>query len=268
MSTNFAIIGGDLRMIKLAKMLAQEGKQINTYGLEKAEELKEVENIIFCEKIDKAFQEAKIVIGPIPFSKDGLVINSPFSQNSITVQEFIKPIKKDQIIIAGSMAPEVYELAKDSSDQMVDIMKREELAILNAISTAEGAIELMLQNTNQIIHGSHVLILGFGRIAKVLAKKLQGLSVNVTCAARKKEDLAWIKAYGYHVTNINELGENLQKYDIIVNTVPHLLLTQEKLQYIKQECLLMDVSSKPGGMDQEEVKRRNLKFIWGLALPR
>lgn len=38
MSTNFAIIGGDLRIIKLVKMLAEEGNKIYTFGLEKAEE--------------------------------------------------------------------------------------------------------------------------------------------------------------------------------------------------------------------------------------
>lgn len=268
MSTNFAIIGGDLRMIKLSKMLAKEGNQIYTYGLEKAEELKEVENIIFCEKLKQAIEKAKIVIGPIPFSKEKEVLNSPFHENIITVQDFINPIQKEQIVIAGSIAPKVHELAKKNQITIIDIMEREELAILNAISTAEGAIELMMQNTKQILHGSQILILGFGRIAKVLAKKLQGLSVNVTCAARKKEDLAWMKAYGYYATNINELGENLQNYDSIVNTVPHLVLTKEKLQYINQECMLMDLASKPGGFDQEEVKRRNLKFIWGLALPR
>ena len=50
MSTSFSIIGGDLRTIKLAKMLANEGNKIYTYGLEKAEELKDNSNIIFTEK--------------------------------------------------------------------------------------------------------------------------------------------------------------------------------------------------------------------------
>ena len=45
MSTNFTVIGGDLRIIKLAKMLAEDGNQVYTYGVEKAEELKENENI-------------------------------------------------------------------------------------------------------------------------------------------------------------------------------------------------------------------------------
>lgn len=101
-----------------------------------------------------------------------------------------------KILIAGSILPDVYTMANDEYIEIIDIMKREELAVLNTISTAEGTIEIAISNTNKILHGSNVLILGFGRIGKVLARKLAGLAVKVTCAARKEADLAWIKAYG------------------------------------------------------------------------
>jgi len=204
MSTNFAIIGGDLRIIKLAKMLAKDGNKIYIYGLEKAEELKEIENIIFCDKLSKAVKETEIVIGPIPFSSNGKEINSPFSEKEISVREFMHSINA-KVLIAGSITPQVYDMANDEYIEIIDIMKREELAVLNTISTAEGTIEIAIANTNKIIHGSKVLILGFGRIGKVLARKLAGLSAKVTCAARKDEDLAWIKAYGHMEANINNL---------------------------------------------------------------
>ena len=40
----FAIIGGDLRIIKLAEMLAKDAHEVYTYGLEKAKELKDIQN--------------------------------------------------------------------------------------------------------------------------------------------------------------------------------------------------------------------------------
>lgn len=266
MGTNFAIIGGDLRIIKLAKMLAEEGHKVYTYGLEKAEELKGIENILFCEKLNRAIQDTEIVIGPIPFSSNGKDINTPFSDNTISIRELMHVINA-KILIAGSITPEIYDLANDEYIEIIDIMKREELAVLNTISTAEGAIEIAISNTNKIIHGSNVLILGFGRIGKVLARKMAGLSAIVTCAARKDEDLAWIKAYGHHATNINTLGENLSQYDIILNTVPHLILTPERLQYVRDDCLLIDLASNPGGIDKKTAKDRGLKLVWALALP-
>jgi len=266
MSTNFAIIGGDLRIIKLAQMLAEEGNLIYTYGLEKAEELKNIKNIIFCEKLNQAIQDTEIIIGPIPFSSNGKDINAPFSKETISIRELMHRINA-KTLIAGSILPETYDLANDEYVEIVDIMKREELAVLNTIATAEGAIEIAISNTNKIIHGSKVLILGFGRIGKVLARKMAALAAKVTCAARKDEDFAWIKTYGHEAVNINTLGENLSQYDIIVNTVPHLVLTPERLQYVSGDCLLIDLASNPGGIDKKVAKDRDLKLIWALALP-
>lgn len=262
----FAIIGGDLRIIKLAIMLARDQNEIFVYGLEKAEELKNNTNIKYCESIKKAIQEVEIVIGPIPFSSNGKTINMPFSDKEVTIREMMHVINA-KVLIAGGITPEVYEMANDEYIEIIDIMKREELAVLNTIATAEGTIQIAIESTNKIIHGSEVLILGFGRIGKVLARKLAGLSAKVTCAARKDEDLAWIQAYGHKATNINTIGENLRQYDIIINTVPHIILNEERLKYVKNDCLLIDLASNPGGIDKKAVKDNQLKFVWALSLP-
>ena len=266
MIKEFAVVGGDLRTIKLAKILAKEGNMVYTYGLEKAEELKENKNIIFCEKLIEAVKKVQVVIGPIPFSSDGININMPFSEGKLSVREFMHNLNA-KILIAGTIAPNVYELANDEYIEIVDIMKREELAVLNTIATAEGAIEIAIANTNKILHGSNVLVLGFGRIGKVLARKLAGLATKVTCAARKEEDLAWIKAYGHKATNINLIGKNLSEFDVIINTVPQMILTAEKMEYVKPECLLIDLASNPGGIDKKAAKEKGLQLVWALALP-
>lgn len=266
MKYKIAIIGGDLRTVKLAIMLANDENEVYVYGLEKSEDLKKCNKIIQCESIKKAIENVEIVIGPVPFSSNGVTLNTPFSDKEITIREMMHVINA-KVLIAGGISPEVYEMANDEYIEIVDIMKREELAVLNTIATAEGTIQLAIEHTNKILHGSEVLILGFGRIGKVLARKLSGLAVKVTCAARKDEDLAWIQAYGHNSININNLGENLRKYDIIINTVPHIILSEEKLQYIKKDCLLIDLASNPGGIDKKSVKEKNIKFVWALSLP-
>ena len=75
MGTNFTIVGGDLRIVKLAQMLAKDGNKIFAYGLENAEELKGVQNIQLCEKLTEAVKNSDIIIGPIPFSSNGKEIN-------------------------------------------------------------------------------------------------------------------------------------------------------------------------------------------------
>ena len=265
----FAVIGGDLRTVKLVQRHVEDENVVYTFGLEKADELKKLENVFFCSKLEDSIQNAEIIIGPIPFSSNEKEINMPFSDEKVTIKDLMHNAN-GRILIAGAIPKKVYEIQNEEDEEcyeIVDIMKREELAILNTISTAEGTIQLMISNTNKNIHGSYVLILGFGRVAKILAYKLQGLSAKVTCAARKEDALAWIKSYGYQDININNLKSELTNYDIIINTVPNLILTKEKLKYVREDCLIIDLASNPGGVDNEAAKERGIKSIWALALP-
>lgn len=266
MDNNFLVIGGDSRIVKLVNMLANKSV-IYTYGLEKAEEIENNVNIIKCNRIDEEIvHKNNVIIGPTPFSKDGISIYAPYSENIINIKDTLKKCKEKHLI-AGSIKDDLQKVADENSVQITDLIKNEKLAILNSISTAEGAIEVAMKETDTIIHGSNILILGFGRIGKVLAKKLQGLSANVTCAARKQEDLAWINAYGYNSININTMEKELEQFDIIFNTVPHLILTKEKIRYLSKRCVLIELASRPGGIDSKEAEKYKIKVVEALALP-
>lgn len=266
MDNNFLVIGGDSRIVKLVNMLANKSV-IYTYGLEKAEEIENNVNIIKCNRIDEeVVHKNNVIIGPTPFSKDGISIYAPYSENIINIKDTLKKCKEKHLI-AGSIKDDLQKVADENSVQITDLIKNEKLAILNSISTAEGAIEVAMKETDTIIHGSNILILGFGRIGKVLAKKLQGLSANVTCAARKQEDLAWINAYGYNSININTMEKELEQFDIIFNTVPHLILTKEKIRYLSKRCVLIELASRPGGIDSKEAEKYKIKVVEALALP-
>lgn len=262
MINKITIIGGDLRIIKLSEMLVNEGAQVYTYGLENADNIETKK----CKSLEDAINYADIILGPIPFSSNGDVVNSPFSKEKIKVQDLIN-LSKGKILIAGSIKQDIYELAESVGVKVVDIMKREELSVLNAISTAEGAIKIAIEETPKNIHGSNVLVMGFGRIGKVLSHMLNGLGAKVSCEARKNSDLAWIKAYGYDAIPIAELNDNLYKFDIIINTIPYILLDRDALEHVKEDALIIDLASNPGGVDRNAVKEKQIKFVWALSLP-
>ena len=93
------------------------------------------------------------------------------------------------------------------------------------------------------------------------------MGANVFCEARKMEDLAWITTYGYNKIPLKNLSENLSKFDIIFNTIPNIILDAEKLKLIKKSTLIIDLASKPGGVEQEAAKDLGLKMVWALAIP-
>lgn len=262
MIKKISVIGGDLRIVKLIEMLAKDDFEISTYALEKIDEIAMVKK---CDTIQEAVSNADIIIGPIPISSDNVHINTPFSDKTVTLDELALNIKGKKLI-AGNIKPEIYQLDTNKIE-IIDLLNREELAVLNAISTSEGAIQIAMEETIKTIHGSNILLLGFGRIGKILAKMLDGIGANVYCAARKNVDLAWIKAYGYVPIHQNELEKQLSNYDIIMNTVPAMILDDKKLKKVRKDCLIIDLASNPGGVDRVASKKRGIKTIWALSLP-
>ena len=262
MINKISILGGDLRIVKLAEMLVEEGVEVFTYGLENSELLEENKTNTLQETIENS----DIVLGPIPFSSNGKTVNTPFSNNKILVPELLEKLS-GKILIAGSVKQEIYDIASEKNVKVIDILKREELAVLNAVSTAEGTIKIAIEETPKNLHGSNILVLGFGRIGKILSNMLKGLGANVACEARKNSDLAWIKAYGYEPIPISNLKDNLNRFDIIINTIPYIILDKDNLDNVKRDALVIDLASNPGGVDKEAIKERKIKFVWALSLP-
>lgn len=260
-----SVIGGDLRNVKLVESLANDGFNVAILGLEKAEILKSLKNVTFCMSIQEATKN-NVIVSSMPFSSNNMEVNTPLSDHKIAIEELVNNLV-GKILIAGSIKNELIEQLKSKKIKLFDLLDREELAILNAISTSEGAIQIAMENTLHTLHGSEILVLGFGRIGKVLAKMLTAIGAKVTCAARKHSDIAWIKTYGYNPVTFDNLNETLKQYDIIMNTVPKMVLDKDRLIKLKQECLIIDLASKPGGINQEAAENLKLKTIWALALP-
>ena len=124
-----------------------------------------------------------------------------------------------------------------------------------------------MEETQKTVHGTKTLVMGFGRVGKVLAKMLHGIGAEVSCEARKDEDIAWIKAYGYEPIRLEELNDNLGKYDIIINTIPFQILDKERLELLKKDVVIIDLASNPGGVDRKIAREKGLKVIWALSLP-
>lgn len=258
------LLGGDLRLVKLALMLEKEKKQVHIIGLEKAKELENVFNIKIYKDLKQALENADVIISSIPFSRDGLTINMPLSDNKIKIDDLMDLIK-EKTLIAGTVSNDIYEKYRDV--KIIDIMKNEKLAILNTIATAEGAIKEIIQNTQINIHGSKIMILGFGRVGKTLTKKLEGLSAKVTVVSKEDEELAWAEAFGYRNIKLDKIINEIQEYDIIINTIPHIIIDRQILEKVNKNALLLDLASDDGGIDKNTAKEYKLNLITALGIP-
>ena len=236
--SSFYIIEGDKRNINIKKMYEDEGKAL--------------ENFLY----------ANYIIAPTPFSKDGVNVTG----TDIKCEEILQWCE-NKILFSGAIPKAVKEQLDKENIKYYDLMEYDELAILNAIPTAEGAIKIAMEKTDITLCGADILVLGFGRIGKVLSKMLLGIGANVYCEARKTKDLAQIKSMGYNDVDLKDLDNYLSKFDYIFNTVPYMILDKTRLDLVKKDVCIIDLASKPGGVDFEYAKEININASLELALP-
>lgn len=260
----YTVIGGDLRNVKLAEAIHADGNEVNIFGFRNAG----FESTIAENKdLQEAIDDSEIVIGPLPCSNDNETLNAPFHYEKIHMNEVFRIMKKNQLFIAGRISEKAAQLAKAYNVYAIDILEREEMAVLNAIPTAEGAIQIAMEELPVTLNGSRILVLGYGRLGKTLSKMLAGIGAEVYVEARKYSDIAWIKAYGYKPVYITEIKNVIGDMTVIYNTIPCRILDSGMLGLVGKDCLIIDLASKPGGVDFERAKELGIKVIWALSLP-
>ncbi|MGN0612946.1 MAG: dipicolinate synthase subunit DpsA [Porcipelethomonas sp.] len=260
----FLTIGGDLRQVYAARKLSEEYRVYVT-GFDRC--AADTGGAVLISDIRQMPEKADYIILPIPASDDGVCVNSPFCEDRIKLSDIPSYMKEDGIIFAGKADASVLKIFSDCKAETVDYFNREEFNILNAVPTAEGAIMTAIQKRNTVLYKSRVLITGYGRISRTLIKILSAFGADITAAARKYSDLAWAQISGCHTVLMPELASAAGKADLIINTVPALVIDKEVLSNVRPDTLIIDLASKPGGVDFEAADKYGIRTIHALAIP-
>lgn len=231
----YGVVGGDRRQAELADLLAAEGKAVCTVGLGEWDTSREVllENALVAER----------VILPLPLSRGEGVLNG---NGTIRTCELFARMRPGQLAFAGKVLPEQKMEAERAGVELIDYLQREELAIANAVPTAEGAIQIAMERLPVTLWKANCLILGFGRIARVLAHRLHAFGAKVTVAARRQESIASAKTMGYGGVLLSEIDPVLKTSTVIFNTIPALVLGEDRMACLAQDCLCIDLASVRG----------------------
>ena len=255
MKKHFALLGGDRRQALLAKLLDRDGHTVTAWGLE--QDAGDPAGAL------AAAGAADCVVLPLPVTRDGSYLHAPLCGQRLALSALWPALRPAEQLVCGGMVPEDMGTAHG----VADYFAREEVQVANAVPTAEGAVAAAMAATDCTLHTARCLVLGYGRIGKVLAHRLQGLGARVTVAARKRSDLAWISAFGCRPLPLAELDTRLGSFDVIFNTVPAPLLDRPRLEQLKPGCVILELASAPGGVDSAAVKALGIPCIPTPGLP-
>jgi dipicolinate synthase subunit A len=103
-----------------------------------------------------------------------------------------------------------------------------------------------MEETGITLCRARVLVVGFGRVGKMLSHRLHSLGADVTVSARKLSDMAWIQAYGYKAANTLRLESVLPDFNIIFNTVPARVLGEDRLKLVSPPVCALSLPQSPG----------------------
>ncbi len=255
MKSTVYVVGGDLRQVTVAGLLKDEGYEVYPALLSDDDF-----NIADLKRAD-------IVILPLPVSYDNIYINTPLAKQRVTVSEVLNSLSGECLVLGACLSEEIEKILCAKRLKYFDYYEREELIIKNAIPTAEGALEIALSEMPITLFGANTLVTGYGRCGKVMADRLFKMGANVTVSARKFSDFAWIESAGMTPIHTGSLALVASKFDLIINTIPSVVLTEAVLSQVRDDALIIDLASKPGGVNMEAAKRLGKKVIWALSLP-
>jgi len=260
-----AVLGGDNRELILVSELVKMGATVVVVGFPKD---MIGPGAFVVNSIEEACKEAEVVIMPLPGTNPQGVIRAVYAGNELKLTEkAITSMAKNALVIIGSAHQFLKEWSEKYHFTLLEIIEMDEIAILNSIPTAEGAIQIAMEETPITIHSSRTCIIGFGRVGITLARTLKALGSNVTIIARNEGQLARAYEMGCERATYADLSKIVNSTDVIFNTVPHLVLNKEVLKYANPETLIIDLATQPGGTDFEAANNYGLKAILAPGLP-
>ncbi len=262
----FVEIGGDMRCHYQMAYLKEQGAHVITYKVPDCENEYNGWEKLFESLRNNDAIEKKILLLPVPVIKDEIHINGC---TELTIKDIADSLTAFDFVCGGVLPSRLTDVCTAAGIPYYDYMKDDCVALKNAVATAEGAIAESFMMSNINIENSKCLVTGYGRCGRVLAQKLLRMGAEVTVTARSVE--ACIKAAmgDCHTILLDQLGADaeLDQFDFCFNTIPAPVLNRDILSGFRQDIVILDIASKPGGTDFSYLDERGIIYKHSLGIP-
>lgn len=204
----------------------------------------------------------KVYVLPTPVTK--LDANAEIKDK---LKQELTNCKGPVVVFAGALNSEWKGFLEGNGIVYWDFMKMPEVVEENAQITAEGTVAEALIHGQYSIRGQNVLVTGYGCCGKKIAKAFDALGAQVTVAARRFEVRKQILSDGYNAVEFSVLPELIRSMDTVINTVPKMVITKDVLRNMREDAMVIDIASRPGGTDFDAAAKYGTHARLALGLP-
>ncbi|QGH34585.1 dipicolinic acid synthetase subunit A [Gracilibacillus salitolerans] len=264
---DIAIIGGDARYLPLIHALKTiDNLRIRILGFEQVEQSYTGVMQSTIENLDTSQLDG--IILPITGIDDDGYVETMFSNEKIQLtEEWFQSLPENCVVFTGISNQKLDQYIEKNDLQLIKLMERNDVAIYNSIPTAEGAIMLAIKHTDFTIHHANVFIFGYGRVGETTASSFAGLGANIAVISRDETDLARVYERGWEAYSLDQTENYIDKCQILINTIPAKVVNKSLIEKMNSQAIIIDLASKPGGIDFEYAKSRGIEAIHALGLP-
>ncbi|MBQ5346796.1 MAG: NAD(P)-binding domain-containing protein [Ruminococcus sp.] len=249
-----ALLGGDKRQLFCADALYNKGFKVLLAGFDLLESYGHLKLV----DLDTALSTADAYILPVTGVK-GDRIPCYFSDKEIKIDSMLRDYLREKPVFMG-------RANSLRGVEAYDLLKREDFAVLNAVPTVEGALCVAIKGFEKTLCSSRVLVIGYGRIGKVLSRALRALGAEVSVASRESFKRAYIKADGNRPVITSDI-KSLDGFDIVFNTADGEVINAEILKNSQNRVLIIDLASYPGGVDFDAAQKLGFTAFMASGLP-
>ncbi|MBM7644397.1 dipicolinate synthase subunit A [Scopulibacillus daqui] len=263
---HLVILGGDARQLEVIKKLNELDAQLSLVGFDQLDQHLTGTSKVDLDEID--FSRVDSIILPSSGANEDGVVETIFSNKTIKVsKDWLAKTPDHCTIYSGISTPFLDALIKECNKELIKLFERDDVAIYNSVPTVEGAVMIVIQNTDITIHKSNVVVLGLGRTGMSVARTFDALGAYVKVGARRPEHIARITEMGLKPFYMKDIEKHIKDVDIIINTVPAKVLSSKVLSHVPVNALIVDLASKPGGTDFRYAEKRGIKALLTPGLP-
>ncbi len=260
-----AVVAGDRREQEIARCAVAAGADVRAFGIPWPEG--GIAGVRRCDSLGDALDGVDIALCPIPgIAPDGALFAPSHPERLIPGRAELARMRGPAHIILGWADANLKAHCDALQIAIHEYEWDKDLMLLRGPAIVEGALKVMIENTDVTLHKANICQVGQGAIGALMTRSLLALGGYVRVAARNAVQRAGAYAAGAETYELDALPELLPKADIVVSTVPARVLDRQLLRHVQKHALLIDLSAPPGCIDRDAAAELGLKAIWARGL--
>ncbi len=221
---------------------------------------------LFCSLSKK--EEVRLVDSPDLLKLgDASVLILPFFINDERARLFLEECPEGATVFGGHPTESLIGLITEKKLRYTDILSDEQFCRDNALITAEGALSLIINSTDETLYSMRVAVFGYGRIGERLTRMLLGLGATVRVFSSNEDELSRAKTRGISACHLWQ-RENMDIFRALVNTVPlRHVIDEDTLVSLSDTAYILDLASGENNVNWRAMNSLSIKGEKASSLP-